>query len=216
MGKIKQGILGGFNGTVGTVIGGSWKGIAYMRGKAQSIKNPNTPAQKGHRSKFALVVSFLQQIKPFIDLGYKGASKMSPFNAAMSHIMKDGITGEAPYYAIDFENILLSQGSLAPAKNATATSANGEVNFTWTDNSANGEGSPDDVAMVLLYDDDYQEAIIDTTSATRADARLTIELPAAWNTDLVHPYIAFLAADGASVSDSIHLHSVTATVSSGD
>ncbi len=30
---------GGFNGTVGTVVGGSWKGMAYMRGKAQSIKN---------------------------------------------------------------------------------------------------------------------------------------------------------------------------------
>lgn len=34
MGKIRQGILGGFNGTVGTVVGGSWKGMAYMRGKA--------------------------------------------------------------------------------------------------------------------------------------------------------------------------------------
>ena len=28
MGKIRQGILGGFNGTVGTVVGGSWKGTA--------------------------------------------------------------------------------------------------------------------------------------------------------------------------------------------
>ena len=45
MGKIRQGILGGFNGTVGTVVGGSWKGTAYMRGKAQSIKNPRTKKQ---------------------------------------------------------------------------------------------------------------------------------------------------------------------------
>ena len=35
MGKIKQGILGGFQGKVGTVIGASWNGIAYMRGIAQ-------------------------------------------------------------------------------------------------------------------------------------------------------------------------------------
>jgi hypothetical protein len=45
MGKIRQGILGGFNGTVGTVVGGSWKGTAYMRGKAQSIKNPRTKSR---------------------------------------------------------------------------------------------------------------------------------------------------------------------------
>ena len=29
MGTISKGILGGFSGTVGTVIGGSWKGIDY-------------------------------------------------------------------------------------------------------------------------------------------------------------------------------------------
>jgi len=31
MGTIKKGILGGFSGKVGTVIGGVWKGIEYMR-----------------------------------------------------------------------------------------------------------------------------------------------------------------------------------------
>lgn len=42
MGTIKQGILGGFSGKVGTVIGSSWKGISYMRSRAQSVKNPRT------------------------------------------------------------------------------------------------------------------------------------------------------------------------------
>ena len=35
MAKIEHGILGGFSGTVGTVIGGSWKGIDTMRSKAK-------------------------------------------------------------------------------------------------------------------------------------------------------------------------------------
>ena len=42
MGTIKQGILGGLNGKVGTVIGSSWKGITYMRGRAQHVNNPRT------------------------------------------------------------------------------------------------------------------------------------------------------------------------------
>ena len=52
MGKIKQGILGGFKGKVGTVIGSSWNGISYMRGQAQSVRNPKTPAQMIQRDFF--------------------------------------------------------------------------------------------------------------------------------------------------------------------
>ena len=52
MGKIKQGILGGFKGKVGTVIGASWNGIAYMKGLPQSQKDPKTAAQMAQRNYF--------------------------------------------------------------------------------------------------------------------------------------------------------------------
>ena len=62
MGKIKQGILGGFRGKVGTVIGASWNGIAYMRGLAQSHKNPQTEAQLKQRSFFKEVQDLVGQL----------------------------------------------------------------------------------------------------------------------------------------------------------
>ena len=62
MGKIKQGILGGFKGKVGTVIGASWNGIAYMRGLAQSVKNPQTEAQLKQRSFFKEVQGLVGQL----------------------------------------------------------------------------------------------------------------------------------------------------------
>jgi hypothetical protein len=37
MGKIKQGVIGGFSGMVGNVIGASRKGIAYMRIRPTSV-----------------------------------------------------------------------------------------------------------------------------------------------------------------------------------
>ena len=61
MGKIKQGILGGFRGKVGTVIGASWNGISYMRGLAQSVKNPKTAAQTTQRSFFKEVLDIASQ-----------------------------------------------------------------------------------------------------------------------------------------------------------
>ena len=62
MGKIKQGILGGFKGKVGTVIGSSWNGIAYMRGLAQSVKNPKTAGQTTQRGFFREVLDIVGQL----------------------------------------------------------------------------------------------------------------------------------------------------------
>lgn len=44
MGTIQKGILGGFSGKVGSVIGGNWKGIDYMRSVAN--KRSFIPSQK--------------------------------------------------------------------------------------------------------------------------------------------------------------------------
>ena len=62
MGKIKQGILGGFRGKVGTVIGASWNGISYMRGLAQSHKNPKTAAQMQQRAFFKELHGLVSQL----------------------------------------------------------------------------------------------------------------------------------------------------------
>ncbi len=62
MGKIKQGILGGFKGKVGTVIGASWNGIAYMKGLPQSQKDPKTAAQMVQRDFFREVQDLVGQL----------------------------------------------------------------------------------------------------------------------------------------------------------
>jgi hypothetical protein len=65
--KISQGILGGVSGTVGNVVGGSWKGINYLRVRAQHFQDAKTEGQVGQRAKFgayvALAKSFLDKIR---------------------------------------------------------------------------------------------------------------------------------------------------------
>ena len=132
MGKIKQGILGGFSGKVGSVIGSSWKGISYMRGKAVSIKNPQTLQQMRQRNKFALALSVLQPIVAFIRVGFKRyAYKKSEFNAAMSYTIKNAIVGTYPNYEIDFSKLLVSRGTLTGANDAAAVAETGKIKFTW-------------------------------------------------------------------------------------
>jgi hypothetical protein len=62
MGKIKQGILGGFRGKVGTVIGASWNGISYMKGRPQSVRNPRTDAQTQQRNFFKELQGLVSQL----------------------------------------------------------------------------------------------------------------------------------------------------------
>ncbi len=86
MGKISQGVLGGFSGKLGNVVGASWKGIDYMRIKPANVANPKTQGQLDQRSKFALVLNFLQSMTAFVRLGFKlYATKKTQFNSAMSY-----------------------------------------------------------------------------------------------------------------------------------
>jgi hypothetical protein len=116
MGTIKKGILGGFSGKVGTVVGASWKGISYMRSLPQHVKTPRTEGQISQRSKFALTLNFLKPITGFLRTGWKlYAHRQSPFNAAMSYALANAINRTYPNYAIDPSKVLVSRGSLAPA-----------------------------------------------------------------------------------------------------
>ena len=136
MGEIKQGILGGFSGKVGTVIGSTWKDVSYMRAMAISVSNPRTPKQQTQRGKFAMSLNFLRSITPYVREGYKTyALKCTPFNAAMSYNLRYAISGSAPDLAINYEHALVARGSLMPVFNASASVADGKLTLTWKDNS---------------------------------------------------------------------------------
>ena len=97
MGIIKQGVIGGFSGMVGNVIGASWKGIAYMRIRPVSVANPKTDAQLDQRMRFTVTLRFLQPLTQFLKIGFKNyAVKMSPFNNAMSYNILNAIQGTYP------------------------------------------------------------------------------------------------------------------------
>lgn len=210
MGTIKQGILGGFSGKVGTVIGSSWKGISYMRGRAQNVKNPRTEGQMEQRSKFALALDFLKPITAYVRTSYKTyANKQTAFNAAMSYIVKNAVSGAFPNYTLDFSQVLVSRGSLTQPLNANATMAASKVSISWTDNSGQGNAQPIDVAMPFAFNTDKGEAVFSTNSDTRADQLAELTFPADWVGDTVEIYIGFISADGINVANSLYLGSKT-------
>lgn len=211
MGKINQGILGGFSGKVGNVIGGNWKGIDYMRVKPASVHNPRTEGQMDQRTRFAQVLQFLQPMKDFIKVGYKNyAIKMTQFNSAMSYILKNAVIGSFPNYTIDYANALISRGSLAGALNGSATSSTaGTIEFTWYDNSNEGNAQATDKALILAYNKTKGEAVFVTDGALRTAGTQTLTVPDDFSGDAVECFITFISADGLSVSNSKYVGSIT-------
>ena len=123
MGKIKQGILGGFKGKVGTVIGASWNGIAYMRGLPQSVRNPKTVAQEAQRAFFRDVQDLAGQltVEQQLFLFPTSPSGMTRRNALVKQF------AENPVITADSKSVNLAE--LATIGNAP-TAALPKVNVT--------------------------------------------------------------------------------------
>jgi hypothetical protein len=210
MGIIKQGITGGFSGNVGNVIGGSWKGIAYMRIRPVSVANPRTDGQLDQRSKFAVTIKFLEPLTEALKTGFRNfAIKMSAFNSAMSYIF-NAIQGTYPNYAIDYPNALISKGKLPrPLNQVAASTVAGTVHFTWDDNSGELKARSDDKTLLVVYNPAQEQAVVIAGLAERADGTQTITVPNSFSGDLVECYIAFKAKEGELISNSAFAGAVT-------
>ena len=206
MGTIKKGILGGFSGKVGTVIGGSWNSISYMRSLADSYSDAKTEKQVCQRGRFAAVVAFLKTITPYLRVGYRNCEAgQSPYSSATSYVLRNAVEGCGDEAVVNFSKALVSQGSLAGVTDAAVEVAGGKASFTWTDNSGVGNAAADDAAMVLAYNKDRSEAVYDLQAATRVDGAAELVLPATWSDEALAVYLSFQSVSNTSVSKSVCL-----------
>ena len=214
MARIGKGILGGLSGKVGNVVGANWKGIDYIRSKPLSVKNPRTEKQVNQRTKFDIVLKFLQPNLEFVKIGYKNyTNKRSQFNSAMSYILNNAITGTSPLdYAIDYPLALLSRGSLAMALNGTFDLATpGQVEFTWDDNSAEQNAKATDKSMLMVFNSDKGQSVFTNAGPDRSTRTGNITIPDSFSGDTLELFIGFISEDGVLVSNSVYLGSGTAS-----
>jgi len=206
MGTVKKGILGGFSGKVGSVVGSNWKGISYLRTLPVKVKDPRTLPQKSHRAKFTFTIHFLQPMTNFLRTGWKlYAKRQSPFNAAVSYTFANAITGEYPDYEIDPTKLLLSRGALTVAGNASVRYTERNVQFQWKDNTGAGSAKATDKALIVIVNIAKNQAVTITAGSARRDCVQNVNVPAEWLGDEVHTYMGFISENGMEVADSVYL-----------
>lgn len=209
MGTIKKGILGGFSGKVGTVVGASWKGIDYIRSLPTTVRNPRTKGQVSQRTKFSVTMDFLKPLTPVIRQGFSAdaSGKQTAMNAAMSYNLMNAITGEFPDLVIDYERAVIARGSLYGSDSASASAAAGEVDFDWDLVAAN-DASMNDSVVLVAYNANKKDCVYNDSLGKRMEGYGSLTVPAIWAGDTVHTYIFFISEDGKRNSNSIFTGSV--------
>ena len=205
MGTFEKGILGGFNGKVGTVVGSTWKGITVMRSTPKARKGGFSNSQLIQQAKFALMIKFLQPMADFMNLTYKkAATKMSGFNKVFSDNIKAAIAGVYPALTIDYTKVILSKGSLPGAVSPVAASTvAGKLVFTWTDNSNNGTALSSDIAFVAAYNEALNQWIFNSNAAARSAGTVTLDVTA-FSGKPAQTYIGFMSADRNKTANSLY------------
>ena len=206
MGKIKQGVLGGFSGKVGPVIGSSWKGKAIMKARALSYNDRNSQAQQEQRKKFSVIGKFIFSILGFINEGFrKRAVGMTAPNAAISANINSAVSGTFPNYEMDYAKALVAAGPVDLPYSPSVTADGTTLALTWADNSGMGNALADDQVMVLAYNADKEQAVYNTALADRNERNAQLVLPSAWSGDTVNVWIAMRRLADNETSHSSHL-----------
>ena len=177
MGTIKSGILGGFSGNVGNVVGSSWKGVDYMKSLPTSVHNPRTPLQVAQRLKMKTIVLMAQLIlSSSIKKLWNGAAvKMSGFNA----FVKANIGAISSTGVVDASKIVASTGPMAstPITSATYTLGTKTVAVVFPVIVDLELQSANDIAHLLVIDVTGKKAFA-TSGALRSSGAISIVLPA--------------------------------------
>lgn len=210
MGTISKGILGGFSGKVGNVVGGTWKGIDYMRSKSNRTNFNPSQAQLEQQLKFGLSIRFVQSMSGLLELSFRNfAIKMTGINSALSYTLKNAVAGTYPVYNIVYSDVLVSRGDLPNVLGpAVVSGAASVVSFSWTDNSGVGIAKPTDKAILAAYCPAFNQCIYTTGSASRSALTDDLNL-ATFSGQLVETYIGFISEDGRNIASSIYTGQVT-------
>jgi hypothetical protein len=200
MAKFSQGILGPFNGKVGTVVGYMWNGKCCMRAYNRTIKNPRTPEQVAHRNMFKQEVQLAAEMRWVLNATMRdqaremGMTCRNLFMKANQHAfgLADGLL------QVDYSRLVLSMGDV-PGVEATETSWSSDNVLTVKFDRGMGNA----YHHVYLYvhvpdlaDPDNPVKGFLAAPVHRRDKRISVALPDAFAGHTAHLYLMVQTDDG--------------------
>lgn len=180
MATLSKGILGGFSGKVGPVVGANWRGMDIIRSRPKSSRRTPSERQLEQQLKFKLAISFLQPIKSIQSLYFgMGSGVKSRVNLAVSYTISEAIQMVAGLPELIFNKVLITRGELTSFQNAVLTTQPGGVlHLEWEDNSTQGDAAPTDQVSIVCYCAELKNWEIYEGIVMRSDLMADVTLPA--------------------------------------
>lgn len=178
MARQTAGILGGFNGTVGPVIGYQWRGRWCMRARPRRVSNPRTEAQQAHRMLFREMVQTAGRLTAVLRHGMRQASLEQGLTEGNLFVKlnKQCFTPQG----VDYAQLQLSTGPVAPvAFGEAAVDDAGVLSVEFDKNPLRLRASSEDKVYVAAYCPELGQLVM-AAPALRRSKRVAMALPDEW------------------------------------
>jgi hypothetical protein len=198
MAKVCIGILDGFIGKVGTVVGSFWKGLPVMRAYKRLVSDRNSEAQKLVRTRFGAINKLAGACLTAIRIGLQELAMRKRITETDVFVQEnwERVQASAPgTVVIDYTTLVIADGNLPEASFGAPSFAEPlEVNVTMSDTSDIIGADSHDIVHLFVYCPDASAGIMGE-SVTRSDETIKAMVPAYWNGMQVHVY-GFAVGDG--------------------
>jgi len=214
MGRLINGLFGGFHGRVGNLVGYTLKGKHVIRMIGKSNK-PLTAARKANCEKMKVVNEILkpsiQAIRAGFRLAVVGTDK-NEYNEAVSYNKKNALQGAYPNISLDYTKVLMSMGSLPVAVNPSISQNGREITFNWEISASPASEYHTDRAMLVIYFPDIKETCCNLIGSKRVEGKDVLVISHEHVNERMEAYISFMKDDGKKISNSAYAGSLNATL----
>jgi RimJ/RimL family protein N-acetyltransferase len=212
MGKLINGIFGGFHGRIGNLVGYTLKGKYIIRKIGRSTK-PLTPGRKANCQKMTLVNEILSPSLPAIQVGYRlvvAGTDKNEYNEAVSYNKKNALQGAYPNLSLDYTKVLLSMGTLPAAIHPTISQTADKITFKWEVTEDQKYQYANDRAMLVVYFPDLKVSRCDLLGSRRIEGAHTLNIDPEHVNERMEAYISFVKDNGRAVSNSTYAGALNA------
>lgn len=208
MAKIRKGILGPVSGTIGPIVGATWKGISYIRTKPKKKKKKSvrTPAQIAAQEKLKFMNLILVPFHEFITVGFANeAVEKTEISAAFSANYDIVISGVYPNLKADYSKLILSVGKRPMITDVEINLENPELlKLTWKSDVIKGTAFNDQL-MFVAYAPELNMSFGFTGGVNRANKQCDIKIIEPFIGKTLEVYLSMTSLNRKAVANSMYL-----------
>ena len=174
----KDGILGGFSGKVGNIVGLTLNGVPIMRAAPKASQKPPTEKQRLQRLKFSLAIEFT---KPFLGITQQffnqSAFSGERRNLLISYTLQNVIQVQDDEFTLLWNKFLVSSGDLSGFHYLDVALQDESLHLTWQDNSSQGFAHSNDEVHLILVSEKKKKIEFLEKIANRTTPQVTVPSP---------------------------------------